>query len=137
MIKTFQPFKHAPPYYTVTFNSDEQLFFYNFIMILNGNKLTRSNKLTWNKLKPVRQLHQIGTKWQIWHSCLVMVIIIMMSSFFFAVLSRYLEGNKVARIIKITWKKLQLVRRPYQIGTKVQTSFHHTKTHCRDHTENV
>ena len=39
-------FRHVSSYYLVIFNTDEQFLFYNFIMILKGNKLTRLNKLT-------------------------------------------------------------------------------------------
>ena len=39
-------FRHVSAYYQVVFNTDEQFLFYNFIMILKGNKLTRLNKLT-------------------------------------------------------------------------------------------
>ena len=39
-------FRHVSPYYQVMFNTDEQFLFYNFMMILKGNKLTRLNKLT-------------------------------------------------------------------------------------------
>ena len=39
-------FRHVSAYYQVMFNTDEQFLFYNFIMILKGNKLTRLNKLT-------------------------------------------------------------------------------------------
>ena len=39
-------FRHVSAYYQVMFNTDEQFLFYNFIMILKGNKLTRLNKIT-------------------------------------------------------------------------------------------
>ena len=39
-------FRHVSAYYQVMFNTDEQFLFYNFIMVLKGNKLTRLNKLT-------------------------------------------------------------------------------------------
>ena len=39
-------FGHVSAYYQVMFNTDEQFLFYNFMMILKGNKLTRLNKLT-------------------------------------------------------------------------------------------
>ena len=39
-------FRHVSAYFQVMFNTDEQFLFYNFIMILKGNKLTRLNKLT-------------------------------------------------------------------------------------------
>ena len=37
---------HVSAYYQVTFNTDEQFHFYNFILILGANKLTWLNKLT-------------------------------------------------------------------------------------------
>ena len=39
-------FRHVSAYYQVMFNTDEQFLFYNFIIILERNKLTRLNKLT-------------------------------------------------------------------------------------------
>ena len=39
-------FRHVSAYYQVMFTTDEQFLFYNFIMILEKNKLTRLNKLT-------------------------------------------------------------------------------------------
>ena len=39
-------FRHVSAYHQVMFNTDEQFFFYNFIMTLEKNKLTRLNKLT-------------------------------------------------------------------------------------------
>ena len=56
--------RNVSAYYQVMFNTDEQFLFYNFIMIIERNKLTRLNKLTSNELKPVRSLYQIGTKVQ-------------------------------------------------------------------------
>ena len=39
-------FRHVSAYYQVMFKTDEQFLFYTFTMILEGNKLTRLNKLT-------------------------------------------------------------------------------------------
>ena len=39
-------FRHVSACYQVMFNTDEQFLFYNFIIILERNKLTRLNKLT-------------------------------------------------------------------------------------------
>ena len=39
-------FRHGSAYYQVMFNTDEQFVFYNFIMIIERNELTRLNKLT-------------------------------------------------------------------------------------------
>ena len=46
--------------------------------------------------------------------------LIQMHSFFFTILWWYLEGNKLTWLNKLTWNKLKLVRRLYQIGIKVQ-----------------
>ena len=54
LLKFFdERFRHVSAYYQLMFNTDEQFLFYNFIMILERNKLTRLNKLTSNKLKLV------------------------------------------------------------------------------------
>ena len=66
-------FRHVSAYYQVVFNTDEQFLFYNFIMILERNRLTRLNKLMRKKLKVVRRLYQIGINVQNYYSYLMMV----------------------------------------------------------------
>ena len=43
-------FQACLAYYQVIFNTDEQFLFYNFIMILKGNKLTRLVSITFGNL---------------------------------------------------------------------------------------